>query len=186
MLSSSVWRGRSHLWFITGLATGGLVTGLILAVAGSLFLRPFLSPELEVALFIAAASLLLLNELQVINLRVPQNARQVSPAIAADGAQYGALQFGFEMGTGARTYMTSGLPHALATAALLLLSPLQAVAAGIAFGMGRAIMLMSRRAYPGQTEWDALLRRWDRRLRGALAIAFFSSAIPIAVFGLLK
>jgi len=112
-----------------------------------------------------------LNEFGVLRLRLPQNARQVPQSVIDDGHRYGALQFGFEMGTGVRTYMTSGLPHALAVALLVLPSLPAALMAGVAFGAGRALMTLTRHAHPDRSAWDTALRTRDRLIRVVLTIA---------------
>jgi hypothetical protein len=51
----------------------------------------------------------------------------------------GAAQFGFEMGTGVLTYITSGSVYVLAAWLGLFARPLDAVIAAAAFGTGRAL-----------------------------------------------
>jgi hypothetical protein len=96
-----------------------------------------------------------------------------------EGGRRGALQFGFEMGTGVRTFMTSGLPHLLAVALLLLSGVPEAVLAGLAFGAGRAWMTLSR-LWSGDTDaWDAGLVRWSRPLRVVLAVAALCCCVTL-------
>ena len=81
------------------------------------------------------AVLVLGRELGLWRLPVPENARLV-PEDVQHRAHWGAWQFGFEMGTGMRTYSPSALPH-LVLAAVVLVVPLPtapAVAAGFAAG----------------------------------------------------
>lgn len=106
MLSSSVWRGGSVWWFSGGLLVGGSTTALVGVTAGSLLLRPFIPSALEIGLVIAIFGLISINEFGLVRLPLPQNGRQVPESVRDDGPRYGALQFGFEMGTGLRTYYT--------------------------------------------------------------------------------
>jgi len=172
MLSSSVWRGASHWWFSTGLVLGGLTTAVGAVALGSLLLRPLLAHVVEVVAVALVLAVVLLNEIGLITLRLPQNARQVPEVIRDDGPRYGALQFGFEMGTGLRTYMTSGLPHVLLAGVLLAASLPEAALAGLAFGAGRALMTLTRHAHPIDADWDAALLSTEKVLRTVLTIGF--------------
>ncbi|HEX2299225.1 MAG TPA: hypothetical protein VHH34_12045, partial [Pseudonocardiaceae bacterium] len=96
--------------FTTGLLLGGASTGLLAVILGSL-LRPLLPIELGALLLAAAGVVIIAAEIAGYRLSLPQNARQVPTWIIREGSRAGALQFGYEMGTGVRTYMTSALPH---------------------------------------------------------------------------
>jgi hypothetical protein len=170
MLASSVWRGRSHWWFSAGLLVGGLTGAVVVVAIGSLVLRPFLPTVAAVALAVVIFALVAANELGILTLRLPQNGRQVPQGIVEDGGQYGALQFGFEMGTGVRTFMTSGLPHVLAALVLLVASWPAAVVTGLGFGAGRAWMTLSRTAHPDEAAWDTSLTKLDRTIRVTLTV----------------
>jgi hypothetical protein len=180
MLSSSVWRERSRWWFSGGLVAGGFTAALVTVTVGSLLLRPFLPRIVEVVAVAVVFTLVAANEFGLVRIRLPQNARQVPSSIVDDGHRYGALQFGFEMGTGVRTYMTSGLPHALASGLLLLANLPDALLAGAAFGLGRAAMTLARHAHPDRDAWDDALRERDRVLRSGLTVAF-GLAIAVAI-----
>jgi hypothetical protein len=70
------------------------------------------------------------------------------------------MQFGFEMGTGARTYVPTSAPYILALA-IFLLGPAigTAIVAGIGFGIGRSAVLMGWFVRSAQSESDQLLAR---------------------------
>ena len=170
LLSSSVWRGSARWWFSAGLLAGGLVSALLLVVVGSL-VRPLLPLPVRLAVLAVAAVVLALAEFGLVRLPLPQNGRQVPEWVIDAGGRVGAVQFGFEMGTGVRTFMTSGLPHLLAVAVLLLGDPPVVLAAGLGFGAGRAWMTLSRLWSGDPDRWDADLRRWLRPLRAVLAVA---------------
>src|SRR4051794_15604655 len=104
------------------------------------------------ALLGAAALVVLGRELGLWRFRVPENARLV-PEEVQHRAEWGALQFGFEMGTGMRTYSPSALPH-LALAAVVLVVPLPlapAVAAG--FAAGRLAMPVMSNGWGDDGSW---------------------------------
>lgn len=91
--------------------------------------------------------------------RLPQNARQVPSDIIvrADGA--GALQFGFEMGTGLRTFMPTHMPHVLAGLALLVVPWWAAPLLGTCFALGRVVMVHSAVRLGDATAWDRAFAR---------------------------
>lgn len=109
-------------------------------------------------LFGLLAAPVLLREAGLLRFPVPQNARLV-PEDVQHLRQWGALQFGFEMGTGMRTYSPSALPH-LALLATVLVVPFPAafvVAAG--FAGGRLAMPLLSNAWSTDGAWtDQWLR----------------------------
>lgn len=180
MLSSSVWREGSRWWFSGGLLMGGFTSALFAVTLGSLLLRPFVPGVVENAAVIAIFVLVAVTEFGLLRLKLPQNARQVPQSVTEEGAQYGAFQFGFEMGTGVRTYMTSGLPHALVAALILIAGLPEGLLAGLAFGAGRSWMTLSRHAHHDDHAWDAALTTHDRPIRLILTIAA-ATALSIVV-----
>ncbi|KAB1162389.1 hypothetical protein F6X68_00035 [Micromonospora sp. AMSO12t] len=108
---------------------------------------------------VAVAVLGLLREVGLVPIRLPQNARQVPQDVLQRSLRRGALQFGFEMGTGVRTYVSASAPYVLAVALLLGGQRLHvAMLAGIGFGVGRAMTPLARRAAGTGDTWDADLR----------------------------
>ncbi|WP_019901771.1 hypothetical protein [Salinispora arenicola] len=180
LLSSSVWRGNARWWFSGGLLAGGVTSGLVAVVVGSLF-RPVITPIVAVVLIVALLLAVAAQEVGLFTLSLPQNARQVPQSIIQDGEQIGALQFGFEMGTGVRTFMTSGLPHVLLLCVLLLAGWPTALLSGLAFGAGRAWMMLSRLWHGDVVAWDMALAECDRFIRVVLAGAATVVVIPILI-----
>jgi hypothetical protein len=122
------------------------------------------------------------RELGLWRFAVPENARLV-PEDVQHHAQWGAWQFGFEMGTGMRTYSPSALPH-LTLAAVVLVVPLPAalaVAAG--FAGGRALMPVLSNAWSDDGAWTRVWAAAEPVVRpllacacvGALAVATLTS-----------
>ncbi|MCX4390176.1 hypothetical protein OG777_25105 [Micromonospora peucetia] len=108
---------------------------------------------------VAVAALGLLRELGLVPIRLPQNARQVPQDVLQRSLRRGALQFGFELGTGVRTYVSASAPYVLVVALLLGGQRLHvAILAGIGFGVGRALTPLARRAAGTGDRWDADLR----------------------------
>lgn len=163
-----MWRGPALRLFTTGLLLGGASTGLLAVIVGSL-VRPLVPIEMGTLLLAAGGVIIIVAEIAGYRLALPQNARQVPTWIIREGSRAGALQFGYEMGTGVRTYMTSSLPHAALLAVLVQASWWQGLVAGAAFGGGRAAMALTR-YYHGDTDrWDHLLRLHSARARVLLA-----------------
>ena len=131
---------------------------------GSL-LRPLLPVGVRLALVALLAVVVLGNETRLFQVPLPQNGRQVPSTVIADGGRIGAWQFGYEMGTGLRTYMTSGLPHLAALTVGLLASWPYALLAGAAFGAGRGIMPLARIGWDDAADWDYRFRRMGRPFR---------------------
>ena len=110
----------------------------------------------------------LARELGLWRFAVPENARLV-PEDVQHRAQWGALQFGFEMGTGMRTYSPSALPH-LVLAAVVLVVPLPVaplVAAG--FAAGRFAMPVLSNAWSDDGAWTAVWAAAEPVVRPLLA-----------------
>ena len=120
--------------------------------------------------FGAAALVVLGRELGLWRFRVPENARLVPEDVQHQG-HWGALQFGFEMGTGMRTYSPSALPH-LALAAVVIVVPLPAafaVAAG--FAAGRWAMPVLSNGWSDDGAWTELWSAAEPVVRPILACA---------------
>jgi hypothetical protein len=128
------------------------------------------------ALFGVAALVVLGREIGLWRFPVPENARLV-PEEVQHRAEWGALQFGFEMGTGMRTYSPSALPH-LALAAVVLVVPLPlapAVAAG--FAAGRLAMPVMSNGWSDDGSWTEVWSAAERVVRPVLAFACVGALI---------
>lgn len=158
-----VWRHRGILSLVLALFTAGLMAGgsLSATVAWSLAgLIGWLPQEARAAALLLIGTAVVLQEAGFLHLKLPANHRQVPQEIFSRGPYRSALHFGFELGTGVRTYLPSAVPYLLLAALLLLQAPLgSALLAGAAFGIGRATMTLSRTASPDSGTWDALLQR---------------------------
>ncbi|MDQ3381115.1 MAG: hypothetical protein M3546_12500 [Actinomycetota bacterium] len=106
----------------------------------------------------------LFRDTQLISFPIPQRAQQIPRSIFDQGLARAAFRFGFELGTGARTHVTATTPYILAAAILLHFASLQeAIAAGVGFGAGRALMPTVRALSGIGERWDAALQsgiRW--------------------------
>jgi hypothetical protein len=73
--------------------------------------------------------------------RVPlyQDARQVTQRVIRMTPMRAAAQFGFEMGTGLRTFISSTSPYVFAAYAGLVAAPVLALVGAVGFALGRAL-----------------------------------------------
>lgn len=153
-----------------------------LAVSLGSLLRPALPAALRASVVIAVALFVLAGEWGWHHIRLPHRRAQVPATVVGAGAQVGALQFGFEMGSGVRTHQPSNLPYLPLAAILLVGNWVAAVVAGLGFGLGRAAMALGHHLSPDPARWDEQWRRRERALRRTLALAAAVLAIT-AVLG---
>ncbi len=179
MLKSPVWRGAPQYAFGLGLVAGGVLSAAGIVVLGSL-LRPLVPPAPGWGLVAAAFVALAAREVGLVRFAMPQNARLVPETVFRHGPFWGPFEFGLEMGTGMRTYVTSGLPYVVLLA-IALLAPWQAaLVAGVGFGLGRFVMTSaSLRLATG--EWDLLFDAYARLVRGLLLGAFALTLLVAAL-----
>lgn len=143
--------------FVVGLLGGGLLSGLVVGLLSGLSTP--VPQRWRYAAIVAVAVLGLLREVGVAPIRLPQNARQVPQEVLRRGLRRGALQFGFELGTGVRTFVSASAPYVLAVAVFLGGQhwPVAALA-GLGFGAGRALTPLVRYGSGAVDEWDARLQ----------------------------
>lgn len=165
-----------------GLLAGGVLTATVLWLLSGLA-APIPAAGRDAAV-LAVAALAVLRDAGLLRIPLPQNARQVPQEVLHRSWRRGALTFGFELGTGVRTFLPASAPYVLA-AALLLGAPGLATAvlpAGLGFGAGRALAPMLRRASGNGTGWDAQVRA-RRRLLGVGAAVAVAALLAIRLLG---
>jgi hypothetical protein len=164
--------------FVVGLAAGGLLSGLVLGLASGLFAP--VPPAWRHGIVVGIALLGLLRETGAVRIPLPQNPRQVPQDVLQRNLLRGATQFGFELGTGVRTFVSATAPYVLAAAVLLVGQRLPiAVLAGLGFGAGRATTPLVRWASGAVEDWDIRLRV---RLRIITVAGCAAMAAALAVF----
>jgi hypothetical protein len=179
LLTSSVWRGQQK-HFVLGLLAGALTGGLVAGAIGGIVSIVPAAPRIWLA---AAVLVLLLGfELTGRPLDLPQNRRLVPQDVIRRADVEGPLQFGFEMGTGVRTFMPTALPHALVALVVLLGGLGPGILAGLGFGLGRGLMPIARLRHGDAAGWDRLLAQ-RLRLVGQLCAAAFALAAATVVIG---
>ncbi|GGK21262.1 hypothetical protein GCM10010124_12210 [Pilimelia terevasa] len=178
MLASSVWRGdRSAAYFRRGLVLGGAATG-VLALLPAAVAQAVLPAGWRWALYALLVLVCAACDGGLVRWRLPQNARQVPSSIIVDAGGAGALRFGFEMGTGLRTYLPGHLPYVALGGALLVAPWWLAPVLGAAFGAARTVMVWAVLAGGDATAWDAAHRRRRHLLA---AVGWAAAAVCLAV-----
>ncbi|NKZ04406.1 hypothetical protein [Actinomadura latina] len=143
MLFSPGWRAPVRQGEVLAVFTSGLLLGGTLSAAVVWLLSGLsapLPPAAHTWAVLAVAAVGAARELGLIRLPLPQNARQIPPDVLQTRLRRGTLQFGFELGTGVRTYVPATAPYVLALALLFVHENLLTVLlTGAAFGLGRAL-----------------------------------------------
>ncbi|TWF74362.1 hypothetical protein FHX44_11242 [Pseudonocardia hierapolitana] len=155
-------------FFGAGLLLGALLVAFVAGALGALP-QALLPAPVRYALFGLVVVPVLLREVGLVRFPVPQNARLV-PEDVQHLRRWGALQFGFEMGTGMRTYSPSALPH-LVLAAVLVVVPLPAAfALAAGFALGRLAMPLMAGAWSDDGSWTLVWARAEHVVRPLLAL----------------
>ena len=135
---------------VAGGYTAGAIAGATLTTAVLFVISGLLSPlprTVAATLAIAILVLLLGRSLGLVCLELPQRANQISREIFHARPPVAAFRFAAELGTGARTYITSTAPYAAVVLVLLGLpdglgpAALAAAAVAIGYGIGRALVI---------------------------------------------
>lgn len=137
---------------------------------GSL-VRPAVPPVVRISLVVVTALFVLAGECGLHRVALPHRRAQVPSTVIGTGGQAGALQFGFEMGTGVRTHMPSNLPYLPLVTVLLVGNWVAALLAGLGFGLGRAAMALGRHHSGDAAWWDRQWWHHQRSLRIILTLA---------------
>ncbi|MFC4945602.1 hypothetical protein [Pseudonocardia sp. GCM10023141] len=130
-------------------------------------------------LFGVLALAVVAREAGVVAFRVPQNARLVAEDVQ-HLRQWGALQFGFEMGTGMRTFSPSALPHLVLVAVVLVVPFPAAFAVAAGFAAGRLAMPLLSNAWSDDGAWTVVWSRTERVVRPVLALTA-TGALAVAM-----
>jgi hypothetical protein len=132
---------------ILGAYMGGTTAGALLTAVAAWLASGFTEPlpvSVRLALLGACAGLVVLSRHGVLAgaIRVPEAKRQIPAEVFGGSLVRGAFIFGFELGTGVRTYVSSAIPYFLLLIVLVGRPTFAAaVAIGLGFGVGRALPL---------------------------------------------
>ncbi|MGH9274285.1 MAG: hypothetical protein ACRDZU_06535, partial [Acidimicrobiales bacterium] len=181
-------RGRGHrytstaAWFVTGAVLGGatLGAGAALLAAGAAALD--LSGEARVGLAAVLAAVTIASDLAVGGLRLPSHTRQVNEGWLGQYRSwvYGG-GFGWQIGVGLATYVTTAAVYLMVALAALTASPLAAFAVITGFGLVRGLAVFLGRGLTTPPQMLALHRRLEELLPMAQRAIVLVQAAVLAV-----
>ncbi len=149
-------------WFTIGATVGGLTLGAAAALAAGA-VRAFDPPAVLLGLLGAGAALLAAwSDLGVGGVRLPIHRRQVNERWLDRYRPwvYGA-GFGWQIGVGLATYITTAAVYLAAVLAALTGSPIGALVIGISFGLIRGLAVFLTRSISSTADLLAFHRRLD-------------------------
>ena len=163
--------------FAGGCLFGAIASGLVVAGVAQLASVP---SELGFPVAVVVAVAVAAGDLGVVAIPVPGMRRQVPQTVFHRGLSRGAFQFGVEMGTGMRTYMTTRAPVGLVVLMIIVNPGFWIVmAAAVSFGFARAVVPMTLylSPLPSSDEWrlEQSRRATTLALRAAIVSAFVAA-----------
>jgi hypothetical protein len=159
-------RGRGRRWrttataYLIGSVVGGSLLGLLLGLAGSLLSGTPPSPVVVGGTVAIAAVVGVLLDLQVAGVGLPTVHRQVNETWLSEyrGVVVGA-GWGFQLGLGVVTIVTTSLVYLTWVVALLTASPLGGLIVGTMFGLARGLPIVAMRRVFDAARLAAVHRR---------------------------
>ncbi len=144
-------RGHSYrataAWFVVGVTAGGATLGLLMALGAEAVRVSGMPADSRLLALGLAALVALVSDTGLLGRRLPVHRRQVNERWLDEYRPwvYGG-GFGWQIGTGLATYVTSAAVYLLVVAGALSALPLAALALGTLFGFlrGLAVLLTSR------------------------------------------
>jgi MFS family permease len=181
-------RGRNHryagsvAWFITGAVLGGATLGLAAAALAAGVGAAGLSAEAALAIVALLAGVTLASDLNVGGFRLPAHTRQVNEQWLDQFRSwvYGG-GFGWQIGVGLATFVTTAAVYLLIAMAALTGSPAIAFALCVGFGLVRGLAVLLGRNLTTPQRMMALHRRLDELLPTAQRGIVLVQAVVLAV-----
>jgi MFS family permease len=174
-------------WFVVGAAIGGLALGAVAAGLAALVTVAGATSAAVGTVAVVATLVALVSDTGLAGVRVPAHYRQVNERWldAYRPWVYGA-GFGFQIGCGLATYITTAAVYLVVVLAGLSGRPLAALGVGLVFGLvrGAAVALTWRTATPTallafHQRFAALLPWADRGVVATLVVAAAALAVPV-------
>jgi hypothetical protein len=180
VLFSPGWRAPVRQGQILAVFTLGLLLGGSLSASVLWLLSGFAAPVPEpvrTGAILTVAVLGVVREAGWVRIPMPQNARQIPQEVLRYRVRRGALQFGFELGTGVRTFVSASAPYVVALGLLLAhQGPVTTILTGTGFGAGRAVTAAIRYA-SRHDEWDDRRLTWMPLLANAIGLTVLASLV---------
>ena len=177
-------RGWFNVFVFTGACVvGGTTTGLALAVGGGLL--PISPPaEVMVAGLAALFCVALARDLGLVGLWLPENRRQVRQTVLRLRPVVGDVMFGFELGTGTRTYIPATAPYLAAVAVVVAADgTAPGLVVGAGFGLGRGLVVVDRMLHRNRHRWDRTVKRYGKVLPVVGLVATVSLLLALLTNG---
>jgi MFS family permease len=164
-------RGRNHryastaAWFILGATLGGATLGLGAAALAAAVGTFDLSPEAALGATAVLAAITMASDLNVGGFRLPSHTRQVNESWLDEFRSwvYGG-GFGWQIGVGLATYVTTAAVYLMIAMAALTGGPLVAFLLMTAFGTVRGLAVLLGRRLTSPDRLFALHRRLEQLL----------------------
>lgn len=170
-----------YICFAAGSLTGGAITGLLLTVVGGLV--SWIDGTIRLGAFLVGGMGLVIYDLCVSRVQLVQAARQIPQEVFISDLRWAASRFGFEYGTGLRTFLTSSAPYILGCAVILAeVRPLTGFAVGSAFGFGRSFSLLQYQVKKKEN-WQEAVQRQARLLERCGSVGVFLLVALVWCFG---
>jgi hypothetical protein len=184
-------RGRNNrwaasaAWFIVGAVLGGATLGAGVAVLAAGVQGLDLSGDLRVGTFAILGVVTVASDLQLAGFRLPAHRRQVNETWLDQYRSwvYGG-GFGWQIGVGLATYVTTAAVYLTIAGAALTASPAAAFAVGTGFGLVRGLAVLLGRPLTTPQRMMALHRRLDELLPAAQRAIVLVQALVVAVAAL--
>jgi hypothetical protein len=181
-------RGRNHryystaTWFVLGAVLGGATLGLGMAVLAVGVDALDLSASTALGLSALLAAVSIASDLQLGGFRLPSHTRQVNETWLDQFRSwvYGG-GFGWQIGVGLATYVTTAAVYLMIAMAALTGSPAVALAIGTAFGLVRGLAVFVGRHLTTPERLYALHRRLEALLPTAQRAIVLVQAAVLAV-----
>lgn len=175
--------------FVVGSAAGGATIGAAIGGLGWLTRQGPTDLSRSTALALVALAGVVAIFLEVSGKKLPSVGRQVNEDWLAEfrGWVYG-IGFGFQLGAGVATYITSAAVFVWLVAMLISGSIVSAVVIGVAFGLVRGLTIMSTRSVQSPDQLMQFHRQLHRsaplvRRLGTVALVFVTLAAGILATG---
>lgn len=181
-------QGRGHrfagsaAWFVAGAVLGGATLGAGAAALAAGVAAADLSGDARIGAAAVLAAVTIASDLAVGGFRLPSHTRQVNEGWLGQYRRWVyAGGFGWQIGVGLATYVTTAAVYLLLALAALTASPLAAFAVVTGFGLVRGLAVLLGRRLTTPEHMLALHRRLEELLPSAQRAIVLVQAAVLAV-----
>jgi hypothetical protein len=181
-------QGRGHrfassaAWFVTGAVLGGATLGALAAAGAAGVAALDLTDGARVGVAALLATVTIASDLALGGFRLPSHTRQVNEGWLGQYRSWVyAGGFGWQIGVGLATYVTTAAVYLMLALAALTASPLAALAVVTGFGLVRGLAVLLGRSLTTPARMLALHRRLEELLPAAQRAVVLAQAVVLAV-----